>query len=271
MNKATFEEVKSFVEGKEGNNCKLLTTKEEFEKIYKGNTTKLLFLCPCGNSFEKAYDKFKNAKQRQCRECGRKNTALKKKKSTIVNCSCCGKEIEVTPYRLKNYKNIFCSKGCRSKYLSEHQKGENNPNFNSITVKCEYCNKEISKPRSLIRGRNFCSTTCANQYSSENYRGEKHHNYNHNLTSEERELGRNIDGYSEFIKGVFKRDGYKCQRCGSNKNLNAHHLNSYHWYKEGRTDVNNGVTLCGDCHKLFHEIYTRYNNTKEQYEEWISK
>ena len=63
-----------------------------------------------------------------------------------------------------------------------------------------------------------------------------------------------------------------CQKCGKRQgDINAHHLNGYHWYKEGRTDVNNGVTLCSCCHKEFHEIYNNRNNTKEQYEEWISK
>ena len=310
MNKTTFEEIKSFVEGKEGNGCKLLTKKEEFEKIYKDNTTKLLFLCSCGNVFEKAYDKFKNAKQRQCRGCGRKNIALKKKRRTIVNCSHCNKEIEITPCRLKNHKNIFCSKECKSKYLSEHSKGENNPNFKTVIVKCEYCGKDIAKPPSWVKEHNFCSQECLSnsrktgeivkcyicgkefyKIKSQVERSEKHFCsdkckceyqstlkgelnpwYNPNLTDEERIANRDYLEYTEWRSEVYKRDNYTCQKCGQRQgDINAHHLNSFHWDKEHRTDINNGVTLCASCHKLFHKEYGNHNNTKEQYEEWISK
>ena len=92
-------------------------------------------------------------------------------------------------------------------------------------------------------------------------------------SDEEREKGRNIEGIQEWRKGVYKRDNYTCQKCGDNKggNLVAHHLDGYHWDKEHRTDINNGATLCVCCHKSFHKTYGNHDNTKEQYEEWISK
>ena len=117
---------------------------------------------------------------------------------------------------------------------------------------------------SLIR--DFKCPTC----SYEKRKGENNPNYNPELTDEERERGRKIDGYYYFVTGVFKRDNYTCQCCNSDKGkLNAHHLNGYNWDKEHRVDVNNGITLCEDCHKEFHHIYGYGNNTKEQYEEWI--
>ena len=109
MKKLTYEQIKSFTESEEGNGCKLLTTEENFKKEYKGNQTKLLFKCSCGNEFEKSYLKFKNHKQRQCKECGRRNGANKKKTSVIVNCAYCGKELEMPPNRIKAAKNIFCN------------------------------------------------------------------------------------------------------------------------------------------------------------------
>lgn len=63
-----------------------------------------------------------------------------------------------------------------------------------------------------------------------------------------------------------------CQCCkGTSKNLNAHHLNGYHWFVEGRFNVENGITLCEDCHKQFHKLYGMRNNTKEQFEEFKIK
>ena len=67
---------------------------------------------------------------------------------------------------------------------------------------------------------------------------------------------------------VKKRDSKKCVICGSNKNLNAHHLNGYHWDIENRDNVDNGVTLCEACHHGFHDIYGRGGNTKEQFKEF---
>lgn len=102
--------------------------------------------------------------------------------------------------------------------------------------------------------------------------GENNHRYNHNLTEEERIYGRNIEGYSEWRKTVYERDKYTCQCCGSSKSgtLNAHHLNGYHWSKEERLNVDNGITLCENCHKKFHSIYGYENNTKEQFQEFLN-
>ena len=40
-------------------------------------------------------------------------------------------------------------------------------------------------------------------------------------------------------------------------------------------DINNGVTLCHNCHSItvpgsFHSVYTQFHNTPEQLEEYIN-
>jgi len=92
--------------------------------------------------------------------------------------------------------------------------------------------------------------------------------YNHNLTSEERFLGRNrniFPGYYFWIKSI--RSIGKCKICGSTKKLVCHHLNSWNTHKEERTNLNNGVCLCVDCHKAFHKLYGK-NTTKEMFLEF---
>ena len=44
----------------------------------------------------------------------------------------------------------------------------------------------------------------------------------------------------------------KCMECGSVYDLHAHHIKQYKDYPELRSDVNNGITLCGSCHRNWH-------------------
>lgn len=108
-----------------------------------------------------------------------------------------------------------------------------------------------------------CNKRCTNG-------GENAWNWNPNKTNEERALGRTLGEHNEWTKKVLARDNYKCIICGSKEGIEAHHLNAYHWCVEGRTDVTNGVCLCGKHHKNFHSIYGKGNNTKEQFEEYIN-
>lgn len=55
--------------------------------------------------------------------------------------------------------------------------------------------------------------------------------------------------YKDFIKTVFKRDGFKCIICGSRKFIQAHHLLRYADHAGKRLDPNNSCTLCKTCHK----------------------
>lgn len=98
--------------------------------------------------------------------------------------------------------------------------------------------------------------------------GDKNGNWNPLLTQEERENRRSCVGFLEYLewrKQVLKRDKNTCSSCGSKKELVCHHLNGWHWFKEGRLDPNNGVTLCKSCHKHFHKTYGNKYNTKEQF------
>ncbi len=55
--------------------------------------------------------------------------------------------------------------------------------------------------------------------------------------------------YEIWRKAVFERDDYTCQDCGKRGcELNAHHILSFSKYPEKRFDVDNGKSLCIDCH-----------------------
>ena len=75
--------------------------------------------------------------------------------------------------------------------------------------------------------------------------------------------------YIDWAKQVKARDNYVCQICGREGGwLNSHHLNSYNMFIQQRLDIDNGITLCVNCHDLYHLIYKKGCNTKVQFEEY---
>jgi len=76
--------------------------------------------------------------------------------------------------------------------------------------------------------------------------------------------------YLGISEKTFKRDDYTCQCCGAtNTQLNAHHVESFNNNKDLRFELSNLVTLCLACHKNFHIKYSRGNNNKQQYDEYV--
>lgn len=60
--------------------------------------------------------------------------------------------------------------------------------------------------------------------------------------------------YKLWRISVFERDNYTCQSCGKRGcKLNAHHIKPWSLFPCDRYDVNNGITLCTDCHKAEHK------------------
>lgn len=201
------------------------------------------------------------------------NEYIEKKHRVKVRCHMCGKSFTKGKYHFDASDRDYCSYECSYKGFSKYLVGEDNPSFLNTYTHCDYCNKKIYRKRAVLANheRSFCTRKCQGKWLSENNCGVNNPRYNPNITESERIAERSIAGYTQWRTLVYERDNYTCQICGDNKggNLNAHHLNSYKWDKKNRTNIDNGITLCEECHIRYHSLYGRGNNTKEEFNNYI--
>ena len=96
------------------------------------------------------------------------------------------------------------------------------------------------------------------------FKGEKCHLWKGGITPENQKVRTSIE-FRLWRESVFARDNWTCQKCLIRGiNLHSHHIRNFAEEKELRCAIDNGMTLCKKCHKEFHKIYGRKNNTKEQ-------
>lgn len=89
--------------------------------------------------------------------------------------------------------------------------------------------------------------------------------------TKENDLIRTSDSIKLWKKAVMERDNYTCQKTGQlGGELVVHHIHNFADYPELRTSIDNGIVLSKKSHILFHHIYGRKNNTKEQLLEFLS-
>lgn len=82
---------------------------------------------------------------------------------------------------------------------------------------------------------------------------------------------RKSTSYLYWRKECLFRDNFTCQKTGiSGGDLAVHHINNFADFPELRFDINNGITLSKNEHKLFHKIYGLRNNTNEQLNEFLN-
>jgi len=148
------------------------------------------------------------------------------KQKVMKNCPCCKKDF--VSY-VSEYK-IHCSKECYTRIGRKR-------------YKCRFCSKKFIARKAYDDGKNhYCDMKCY----TEDRRNE--------LMAPYKNLSR-TGLWRQWRKMVFIRDGHRCIKCGSKENLEADHIIPVaRLIIEGRIDeifmVENGRTLCSECHKM---------------------
>lgn len=119
----------------------------------------------------------------------------------------------------------------------------------------------------------FTCKECENERVGLSKRGENSRFWKGGV-SKENDVLRTRFEYVNWRTGVYERDNYICQCCGKHGRLNAHHVYPFSAYEVLRYNIDNGITLCAECHDStiegsFHNLYGTHNTTPEQLREYI--
>jgi hypothetical protein len=139
---------------------------------------------------------------------------------------------------------------------------------------CMACGVEVDCCPSVVKKAKCCSMECRNKMVSLRQLGPKSHLWMGGVSSENAIL-RGSAQYEKWRKSVFARDDYTCVCCGKRGGkLTADHIKQWSLYPALRFDVENGRTMCRDCHaqtenfggRALAEIKRRTKNGTLQYE-----
>ena len=143
--------------------------------------------------------------------------------------------------------------------------------FNKVVKNCLKCGKRLILNNSRdIKRKNYCSRRCRQIHRYETggmdwfkdcwkktnlpeniWKKGRKGPENHRWVKDRSKIKRRpLFEHNEWRKQIFERDKFTCQICGvRGGELQADHIKSWCLFPELRYDLNNGRTLCVECHK----------------------
>lgn len=216
------------------------------------------------------------------------NYILENKKS-LIHKDCCKlcrkKKIQESSMTKYGVPSVFCLDEVKNKIKETNLEkyGCENP-FESEEIKSKIANTNIKKYGVRVPTQNpeiyeKVIQTCLEKYGVKSFvmtqikygednpcwKGGVEYHRNERATRE----------YIDWRKQVFSKNQYTCQCCGDKSGkghsvrIEAHHIFNWNDNINLRYDVSNGITLCRDCHIVFHMIYGKENNTDLQLKEFL--
>lgn len=123
-----------------------------------------------------------------------------------------------------------------------------------LTMMLQYVNgEEVTAPPDLAYAWPNFKEYVDTQDKYLRHDGERHWNWKGGITPDNARIRASAE-YAKWRKAVFERDHFTCQMCGRyGCKLNAHHIKPFSKYPEYRLCLDNGITLCKECHKKVHK------------------
>jgi hypothetical protein len=191
-----------------------------------------------------------------------KNTGRFVKNLKDKNCLTCNKLFHPRFSKVK-----FCSKKCNGLAFKKDRKR-----------KCVICNNEFEAQSLKTR---FCSQECYTKSGIRAPKGDKSHTWKGGITPINLSI-RTSSKYIEWIKTILKRDDYTCQWCLKRGiKFQVDHIIPFakiidklkfeqgidNLYQKAMNyellwDLNNGRTLCVECHKKTDSYLKNYKKVK---------
>lgn len=235
----------------------------------------------------------------KCDYCGKEfetTWSIYKRTHVNTNKDCCNnpycgtekyKETSMKKYGV-NYPRQLKEVQDKAKKTNLEKYGVENP-FASEQIKAKIYQTNLEKYGVKIPSQNpvianKARQTCMERYGVSNYGALYSKTHRKELSpvwkpdTEYERAERATYEYREWRFNVFSRDKFTCKNCGNHNFkgngetviLTAHHIKNWKDNPNDRYDVTNGITLCEPCHLLFHSIYGKNNNTREQLEEFLN-
>ena len=178
----------------------------------------------------------------------------------------------------------------KNKKLSKEHKRKIKENHSKVWLGKKHSEETKKKISEMNKGRKLSEETRNKMKGNKNCLGYKHSKESRKKASESHKK-RVRDGQCHLYKGeisfllekirkgieyrlwreaVFARDNWICQKClVKGGELHPHHIRNFAEEKDLRFAIDNGITFCRYCHKLFHKKYWNRNNSREQLEEFL--
>jgi len=159
--------------------------------------------------------------------CGHSHSVEENPNRVQCECNYCGDTFTVTEYEYEKGINKYCSTRCS---------GLDRRSQKSLRVEheCKYCGNKFK--RSKYKNPKYCSEKC----------------YGLDKRKSNPDI-RNSPEYRQFRENVLERDNHRCVKCGDDDDLHVHHITPIYEDESLATDVDNGQTLCVECHAAAHE------------------
>ena len=190
----------------------------------------------------------------------------------MTTCAWCGAEFMLDQAGIKKSNNNFCrGKDCYRQWHSANTKGTDHPNWKGrVALKCATCGRTVVKRPSEASHNVFCRRECFYTFLSKTTNGASSRHWRGGM-KKEREWWLTYDGGRKWRTACKQLDEYTCQICNTKfsrhtKGLNVHHCLSFASYPEYRSLIENGTTVCSQCHGWLHS-----NDGKSKLDELATK